>query len=350
MARWRNFTLTWTGSATVRTRLFVALGIKKAQNAFVVTKMDELSLGELKGVFRVRMGLTYFLPHFGLFCVALIGFAIYYGAPAGWKSYVSALVFLLFSLPLAFILWKTIPSLFDQLTVYQNGFTYKTRRGLQSCTWPQIKDQSATLDTGDRMKMTSVEKRGGEMIVFAYKMRGLDLLDHLYAEYEFDKIPQAEKATSADLADEPTSLGELKGTFRVGRKAFDFVPLALVALIAGFGILLTAVNLAVVTFFVCTVPLMIPFLIIARTMIIERRDVMQIYENGFKYFDKKSETSCLWSEIADYNIARGPFGGIEGLTGIKKNDGNWVAIAGNMQGLDKLAPHLRKTLTWNGTE
>ena len=85
-------------------------------------------------------------------------------------------------------------------------------------------------------------------------------------------------------------------------------------------------------------------------MIIERRDVMQIYENGFKYFDKKSETSCLWSEIADYNIARGPFGGIEGLTGIKKNDGNWVAIAGNMQGLDKLAPHLRKTLTWNGTE
>src|SRR5439155_2566987 len=141
----------------------------------------ELSLGEPQGTFHIKLGFAYLMPHVVLLFVAVLGFAVFWAASPGWKTYVSAVVFVLFSAPFIFAIWKTLPTWFDELKVYKNGIVYKSRRGIQSCRWDQIKNADSLLDTGNRLKITSIEKRDGEKITFAYKMRGLDLIDHIYA-------------------------------------------------------------------------------------------------------------------------------------------------------------------------
>ena len=112
------------------------------------------------------------------------------GSNAGWQRYVSLLVFAVLTTPLLFAIWKTLPHIFDRLSVYENGFVYeRRRRSTFNCRWDKIKDFGSVVDTGNRAKITGVEKLSGEKILFAYRMRGLDLLDHEYFEYSYAKIP-----------------------------------------------------------------------------------------------------------------------------------------------------------------
>jgi hypothetical protein len=303
----------------------------------------------LAGTYRVKLNAAYFLPHAGLASLALLGFAILWGA-SGWKVYVSAVVFVLLSAPLLFILWRTIPTWRDELQVYENGFTYKSRKGLQTCLWKQISYAGGELDTGNRLKFTSVEKRGGEKIDLAYKMRGRDLLDHLYSDYEYSLIPASEKATPADLAAEPRTLGALVNTYHVKMGILDYLPLFLLFFLTCFGVVVYIASRDILSIYVCSLPPVLIFLLMVRMTFSERGDELNVFENGFTYLDRRSTVSCLWSEIEDYSQTSGAFGGAEKLTSIKKANGPWIPIANNMQGKDQLWPHLGTVIKWEAPE
>lgn len=307
---------------------------------------DSEKLGAEKGVYRVKFGLGYFGIYTLCFLVAGLGIAIFLGARAGWEQYVSAIFLIFLSTPLLYLLWRTVPTVFDELRVYEHGFTYKSRKGLQSCLWGQIKDHNDILDTGNRLKITSIEKRNKEKILFAFKMRGLDVLFHELDEYEFSKIPESERATAEDEAVKPATLGELKASYHVKNTVFDLFPLGLLLLVAGFGVLMPIANKNAWLVPVCSVPMTFPFCIYLWTMIRTRKDELKIFENGFTYRSRKDLVSCLWDEIEDYStVRRGPE-----ISGIKKQNGPWIGIAGNMQGTDDLRPHLRTLVKYTGPE
>jgi len=239
-----------------------------------------------------------------------------------------------------------LPTVFDELRIYENGFIYKGRKGIQSSLWSQIKDHSDILDIGNRLKIASIEKKNKEQITFAYKMRGLDVLFHEFDEYEFSKIPESEKATAEDLAKQPKTLGEIKATYHVKNTLFDLFPLALLLLVAGFGVLMPVANNNALLIPVCSVPMAIPFVVYLWTLIRTKRDELKIFENGFTYQSRKELVSCLWDEIEDYSTVRRS----TDISGIKKEYGPWISLASNMQGTDELRPYLRTLVKWTGPE
>ncbi|MEP6850991.1 MAG: DUF6585 family protein, partial [Acidobacteriota bacterium] len=217
-------------------------------------------LGEPKATYRIKFSAGYFFPHvLSIFC-GVLGVAIFAGA-TGWKAYVAApfMAFLLF--PLAFLLWRTLPSLRDELTVFEKGFIYRSRPGLQTCRWEQIADHTDILDIGDRLKITSIEKKGGEKITFAYKMRGLDVLFHDLSEYEYAEIPDSEKATEEDIAAQPKTLGALVGTFRVKYSFIDLWPIFLLLFPAFFGVACIFALKDIAAKILCPIPLMFPLIL-----------------------------------------------------------------------------------------
>jgi len=59
----------------------------------------------------------------------------------------------------------------DELTVYDNGFTYRSRKGTQQCLWSQIEDYSTI-----RGSLVGLKKVDGPWITFAGSMDGIDEL------------------------------------------------------------------------------------------------------------------------------------------------------------------------------
>jgi len=321
--------------------------LSKIVNESTVTS----ELGVLKGNFGVRLGFGYFLPHAGLAVVSLIGFAIWWGSNAGWQRYVSLFVFVLLTAPLAFAVWKTLPRVFDKLSVYQNGFAYY--RGSQTflCRWDEIKDLDTMVDTGNRPRITGVEKRSGEKITFAYKMRGLDLLDHEYFEYTYAQIPESEKAMPEDISAEPASLGNLQKTFHVKIRLRNLGPIFLLMFPAFMGVAAIFAVPDIVGKIFCSVPAIFPLFIYLWFLFSSRRDEMRIYDNGFSYWNKGQTTECLWSQIEDYDTTKTAFSKLpDSLISIKKENGPWIPIAMDMQGKEYLEPHLRTLIKWKGLE
>lgn len=316
------------------------------ENTGIESQNQNLMLGNEKGKYRVRISPGYFLPHLVVLFFALIGVALFAGADPGWKTYVSAVVLVLFMAPLVFLLWRTVPTLLDELKIFDNGFAYKSRRGLQSCQWSEIKDHSDILDFGNRLKMTSVEKHNKEKISFAYKMRGLDVLYHDYSEYEYLQIPEDERATEEDLQSQSQTLGALKATYWVKRGVLDYIPIAAVLFLAVFGVGTFLVSRDVLALFVCSLPPVLAFVMLAWTLISTRRDELKIFENGFTYQTRKGLISCLWDEIEDFSITRRG----STISGIKKEHGPWISFANEMQGLEDLRPYLRTVVKWTGPE
>jgi hypothetical protein len=196
------------------------------------------------------------------------------------------------------------------------------------------------------LKTTSVIKKDHEKITFAYKMRGLDVISHELSGYEYDQTPVDEKARPEDIAALPQTLGELKATYHVKNSVFVFFPLALLLLVAGFGVLMPVANNNAWLIPVCSVPMIIPFFVYLWTLMGARKDELNVFENGFTYRSRKGLVSCLWDEIEDYSVVpHGPE-----ISGIKKENGPWISFAGNMQGTDDLYPHLRTVVKWTGPE
>ena len=299
-------------------------------------------LGAVRGTYKVRLSIGYFLPLIGLLLFALLGFAIWWGSDEGWQRYVTFFVFLLFMAPFVWAIWKTLPRAFDRLSIYDNGFVYERGRKLASCKWDEIKDVTEILDLGDRLKITAVRRIHGAPISFAYKMRGLDVLSHEYNLYE-----------TRDLDDsgpvEPPSnreLGRALGVYRVRHGFESFLPLGAVLFLFAVGSISLVAVPDILGKVVCTGIPGIVFAVVLWSVISEWNEKMTVHENGFTYKCRKGTVDCTWEEIADYSMTTR--GGT--LTGVKTADGTWIGIAGDMQGTDLIKPHLRKVIEWQGPE
>ncbi|MEP6850777.1 MAG: hypothetical protein ABI999_18105, partial [Acidobacteriota bacterium] len=97
----------------------------------------------------------------------------------------------------------------------------------------------------------------------------------------------------------------------------------------------------------CPIPLMFPLILYLWQTFAEWSDEMSIFENGLAYRSRMGSASCLWDEIEDYSVAgRGSV-----VSAIKKDDGTWIHIAMEMQGVEEnVRPHLRTVIKWTGPE
>jgi hypothetical protein len=299
-------------------------------------------LGKLNGTFRVKLGFGYLGPFTVLLAVAAIGFVLFWGSE-GIYRYVSFLVFALLASPLLYAAWRTIPTLRDELRIYDGGFIYESRRGQQSCSWDEIGDHTSIVDFGKRLKMTSATKNNGEKITFAYRMRGLDVLEY---EYQNWLMPEESELPGEVIPVEPQTLGVKIGSHRIKKSLSLYLPAIAVFFLFLFGLLTFVASEDIFSLAVCALPPLVLFCVLARTLFTDRNDELTVFENGFTYKDKKETVSCLWDEIEDYRTTtRGNL-----LTGIKKENGPWIEFAHEMQGLESLQPHLRTVLKWTGPE
>jgi hypothetical protein len=183
-------------------------------------------------------------------------------------------------------------------------------------------------------------------------MRGRDVLDHEYFEYQWSKIPDSEKARPEDELQRPQTLGSLLGTYHVKISLGNLLPIFLLFFLASFGAIAIVAVPDIVGKVLCPLVAITPLIIYLWGMFSDRRDEMKIYENGFSYRWKRQTVECLWEEIEDYNSTYTPFGTlIDNLTSIKKENGPWIPIAHEMQGRELLVPHLRTLIKeWTGPE
>jgi hypothetical protein len=148
----------------------------------------------------------------------------------------------------------------------------KVAGGLQTCRWDEIKDHTDILDTGNRLKITSIEKKGGEKITFAYGMRGLDVLFYEVGGVEYSQIPDDEKAGPEDIDARPQTLGAVKATYHVKLGGGTFIPLAAVLFLAVFGVGTAVVSKEVIAYFFCALPTLLALGAVAWSAFSSRRE------------------------------------------------------------------------------
>ncbi|MEP6900164.1 MAG: DUF6585 family protein [Actinomycetota bacterium] len=191
------------------------------ENSSTESKIENLLLGKLRGVYHIKFSIGYFLPFIALLTISLIGFYIFWSAATGFQKIASLVFTVILTLPLIFVIWKILPKLRDELQIYENGFTYKSSRKLQSCLWSEIKDGDFTEEFNGRNVMTSVLKTNREKIIFAYKMKGLDeLCDKYDAELARQINEEEERQPDASPTMHPAKkiireLGELQSIYHV---------------------------------------------------------------------------------------------------------------------------------------
>ena len=128
---------------------------------------ENLNLGELQKVYRVKLGCTQ-LFLFGFVLVPWIFLTI--GMIATGSP-----IPLIFIIPLSaaffFLLGSYSQERHDEMRVYENGFTYfKVRKGLQTCFWSEIEYFiKARWNVVD-----GVRKKNGETIYWSSNMPGVD--------------------------------------------------------------------------------------------------------------------------------------------------------------------------------
>ena len=228
-----------------------------------------------------------------------------------------------------FAFWATVPTWRDELTVYRDGFSYRRRGRVWTCRWDEIADLPESLETGRRLVATSVTRRDGERLRFAYRMRGLDVVSQAHHD--------ATTEAPSTVEEPPLSgLGEQRSVHTVHYGWGDVGVLALVGL-PGLVMLAYTIDRPGVASFVCVAPFLFGVTMLAWPMVRERHDVLTVYANGFTYRRRGRDVTCRWDEIEDYQRARRG----NQVTAVKKQDGPWIAFAGSMRGLDEITPHAR---------
>jgi hypothetical protein len=254
-------------------------------------------------------------------------------------------VFLVLTAPFIWAVWKTTAGIFDRLSIYEHGFVYERGRKLITCRWDEIKDVTEILDLGDRLKITAVQKKHGDRVAFAYKMRGLDVLSNEYHLFETRDLDDGGTIEHLDAKPGP-GLGPVVGVYRVRHGSESFLPLGAVLFLFAVGSISLVAVPDIMGKVICMGIPGIVFFIVFWSVISQWNEEMTVHANGFSYKDRKGIINCTWDEIVDYSTTTR--GGT--LAGVKKDDGTWIGIASDMQGLDLIKPHLRKVIAWKGPE
>ena len=135
--------------------------------------------GGLQSVHRVRRSKfeIIFIPAI-IFLLFLFGVVTYVASEDVWAIPFCVIVpFLLF----CGLIWHLFSTRGDELKIYQNGFTYKSRKKTQACLWKEIKtchrrertNQEITELEEGIFPIGAVEKRNGEVIDFTDDLQGM---------------------------------------------------------------------------------------------------------------------------------------------------------------------------------
>jgi len=130
---------------------------------------SEQDLGPIEGTYRVRNSWTEFLVVAGVGCLAVLTLLFVIAEP----GIGSLICFAPFGLGTAVLVWRMVADRNDELTIYQNGFTYRDRKGTQQCLWEEIEDYRMA-SAGD--DLVGLKKMDGPWINFAGGMTGTDQL------------------------------------------------------------------------------------------------------------------------------------------------------------------------------
>src|SRR5258706_15059889 len=112
-------------------------------------------LGRLKGVYHVKISFRYVGPVLLLVTFAAIAVLVVVSSTTLFRFVASGIFTLVFLVPILYLTWNFVAGLHDELSVYTGGFTYKNRKGVQHCTWKQIRDAGSVFDLDERTKITS---------------------------------------------------------------------------------------------------------------------------------------------------------------------------------------------------
>lgn len=135
--------------------------------------------GELESVHRVQRSKfeIVIIPSI-IFLLFLFGVLTYVASEDAWAIPVCVILpFLLFS----GLIWNLFSTGKDELRIYQNGFTYKSKNSTQTCLWKEIKTchrrertnrEISELEEGI-FPVGAVEKKTGEVIDFTDDLQGM---------------------------------------------------------------------------------------------------------------------------------------------------------------------------------
>lgn len=140
-------------------------------NRFKYSNFTEV-FGELQKVYRVKRSTAevIFIPAV-LLLLVLFGVLTYIGSEDAWTiPFCVVPPVLMFFL----VVWQMFSTRRDELRIYENGFTYKSRKNLQSCLWTEVETYTHRERTSREINqladelfpLDSVEKKNGELIDF----------------------------------------------------------------------------------------------------------------------------------------------------------------------------------------
>jgi len=146
-------------------------------NRFKYSNFDEV-FGELLNVYRVKRGLSekIFVPAV-LFFLIPFGVITYIASEDKWTiPFCIGIPVLMFLM----VVWQLFSTRRDELRIYENGFTYKTRKDLQVCLWTEIASYEHRERQGREFTeladgifpLGAVEKKNGELIAFDFNLSG----------------------------------------------------------------------------------------------------------------------------------------------------------------------------------
>ena len=158
-------------------------------NRFKYSNFNEV-FGELQNVYYIKRGAAekIFVPAVLFF---LIPFGVItYVASKDWWTIPCCIVVpvLLFCLAV----WQIYTTRKDELRIYENGFTHKSGKNLQSCLWTEVETYTyrernsreiAELPD-DVFPLGSVEKQNGEVIGFDFDLPGTPELTEKFAKHQ----------------------------------------------------------------------------------------------------------------------------------------------------------------------
>ena len=149
----------------------------REDNRFKFSNFDEV-FGELMSVYRVkrRKSETTIILSAILF-VLIFGVITYVASEDIWTLPICVVIPFLM---VCSVVWQLFSTRNDELRIYQNGFTYKSAKKLQSCLWEEIQSyrlrernnqEILELENGI-FPLDSVEKKNGEVIDFENDLPG----------------------------------------------------------------------------------------------------------------------------------------------------------------------------------
>lgn len=159
-----------------------------AESRFTFSNFNQV-FGELESIHGVRRSKfeIIVIPSI-IFLFFLFGILTYIASEDIWTIPVCALPpFLMF----CGLVWYLFSTRKDELRIYQNGFTYKSKHRMQACLWKEVKTCRRRERTNQEIlkleqgvsPIGAVEKKNGEIVDFTDDLQGMAEIVKRFEKY-----------------------------------------------------------------------------------------------------------------------------------------------------------------------